>query len=416
MRKIGQSNGLHTKLTGKRELEKKQLYGNEISLLASEEHRDYVRLNLEKIRTRRQRFGVPVVALAGAEGKTSTKRMLRAILSRCGKVLETPLDCDNAIDICNTLLQMTGEHDFVLLELGMINTQQFELAVRVAQPTIGLITNVGETRSPQVGDKFEVAKTHLELIRHLPADGVAVLNMDDELVNDMASFSPTPNIIKFGLNHSAQFYASQIEYLGPDGTRFLLNGTLPLHLPVYCSASVYNALAAIAVARALGVENSTIASALEQDYTILEGRGNLIREGEFYILNYTYDATINSVPRACEALVQFRNHCEHLTLIIGDMRDAEGDGRVAHLNLGFYLSALPIDTVITVGSKAAYVAEGIRRINHTRKQMLSFPDAAALRARLEEFLKPGSAILMTGSRELNLAGLLDGIRQQPIRL
>ncbi|RMG66684.1 MAG: hypothetical protein D6715_06335 [Calditrichaeota bacterium] len=397
-------------------MDKKQLYGNEISLLASEEHQEYVRLNLEKIRARRQRFGVPVVALAGAEGKTSTKRMLYAILSRCGTVLETPLDCDNAIDICNTLLQLKESHDFVLLELGMINARQFELAVRVAQPTIGLITNVGETHSPQVGDKFEVAKTQLELIRRLPPSGSAVLNMDDELVNDMASFAPTPNIIKFGLNRSAQFYASDIEYLGPAGTRFLLNGEFPLHLPVYCSASVYNALAAIAVARALGVDLSTIAAALQNDYAILEGRGNLLVHQGMYIFNYTYDATVNSVPRACEALVQLRQHCKQLTLVLGEMRDAQGDGRVAHLNLGFYLSALPIDTVITVGPKAAYVAEGIRRINHTRKKMVSFPNLSALQERIVEFLKPESALLITGSKEQNLAPLIPLICQQTVRL
>ena len=133
----------------KKEMEK--LYSEEISLITSPEYTDYVLLNLRKIQEIRRSFNLPVIGIAGAEGKTTTKLMLSAILSQRGKILETPLDCDTASTVTSTLLKLNQDYRYAIIELGIINREQFKLAVEVAEPDIGLITNIGEAHLANLG-------------------------------------------------------------------------------------------------------------------------------------------------------------------------------------------------------------------------------------------------------------------------
>ena len=203
-----------------------------------------------------------------------------------------------------------------------------------------------------LGDKHLIADAKVELIRRLPEDGFAILNIDDDLVSAMGKFSPSSKIIKFGLNKNAHFFANKIEYLGPDGVVFYVNGFYDFHLPIYSSTSIYNALAAISVARILGFEFEEIKKRLKKNFSLLEHRGNLINLNKTYILDYTYDATINSVNKACESLMQFKQFSQKRILVIGDITNPGPDEKGTHLKMGYYIAALPIDVVVTIGEKA----------------------------------------------------------------
>ncbi len=384
----------------KKEMEK--LYSEEISLITSPEYTDYVLLNLRKIQEIRRSFNLPVIGIAGAEGKTTTKLMLSAILSQRGKILETPLDCDTASTVTSTLLKLNQDYRYAIIELGIINREQFKLAVEVAEPDIGLITNIGEAHLANLGDKFLIADAKVELIRQLPSTGFAVLNIDDELVSGMESFSPTRRIIKFGFNNSAHFYASDINYLGPEGMRFVVNNYYPFHLPIYSSTSVSNALSAISTARILGFEFDEIKKGLEQDFKLLPGRGDFINLGDIFILDHTYNATINAVTKACESLVQFKKFSKNSVLVLGSLEGLGKSSDKIHLNLGYYISALPIDTVITVGKDAKLVGDGIRKINHNKKIIRHCETPDSLTEVIGELLSPHTTLLMIGGRSLKL--------------
>jgi len=379
-----------------------KLYFDEISLDTHEELSDYILLNLRKILDHRRQFNIPIIGIAGTEGKSTTKRMLATILSRFGNVLETPLDCSTASAVTATLLKLNKSHQYAILELGIINPQQFELAVSVAEPNIGIVTNIGEAHLASQGDKYLIADAKVELVRNLPEDGFAILNMDDDLVSAMDKFSHTRRIIKFGLNTNAHFYASNIRYLGPAGIEFLLNDFYRFHLHVYSSAFIYNALAAISAARVLGIEFSSIREVLEEKFNVLEHRGNLITAQDMFFLDYTYDATTNSISKACESLVQFRPYSNLLVLVIGDIRDPGPRVSETHLKAGYYISALPIDVIITVGEGARFIAEGIRQINHTNKIVKVCREPEEVPSTLQPFLEPRTTVLMTGSRNLRL--------------
>jgi len=289
-----------------------KLYSEEISPATSPEYAEYVHLNLKKIKEFRKNFQIPVIGVAGADGKTTTKGMLSAILGQRGKILQTPLDCDSASIVSSTLLRLNNDYSYCLIEMGIFNQEQFKLAVEMSQPDIGIVTNIGEAHLAKLGDKYLIANANVELIRQLKADGYAVLNIDDELVSEMDTFAGTQRILKFGFNHAAHFHAAEIKYLGPDGMMFLVNNYYKFHLPIYSSTSVSNALAAIAAARILNFEFDEIQNGLKNHFKMIPGRGNFIELGDVFILDHTYNATINSVTKACESLVQFKNFSKNL--------------------------------------------------------------------------------------------------------
>jgi len=388
--------------------ETERLYSEEISLTSHVELSDYVQLNLRKIGDYRRAFNIPVIGIAGTEGKTTTKRMLSAILSQRGNVLETSLDCSTASGVTSTLLNLSDQHDYAILELGILNQKQFELAVKVSQPTIGVVTNIGEAHLATLGDKYLIADAKVELVRNLPKDGFAVLNKDDDLVSDMAKFCPSNHVVKFGFNSRAHFFANRIQYLGPEGIQFCVNGYYPFHLQIYGSASIYNALAAVSVARILGVGFEEMRSALEK-FQLTEHRGNLIRASDVYFLDHTYDATINSVTKACESLVQFRSYSSKLILVLGDVGNPGESPVKTHLNLGYYISALPIDAVITYGQLAAYAVDGILKINHTRKEIAKCQEPDELIQTVLNSLQPGATVLAIGRKPQGLSDILQKI-------
>lgn len=382
------------------------LYSEEISLISLPEHSDYVNLNLRKIKEFRRNFNIPMICIAGAEGKTTTKLMLSAILSQRSPILETPLDCDSTSVVSSTLLRLNKSFKYGIIELGIINRRQFKLAVEIAQPTIGVVTNIGEAHLASLGDKYIIADAKVELIRTLPSDGFAVLNIDDELVSGMDSFSPTKRIIKFGFNNSAHFYASNIKYLGPEGMEFVVNNFYKFRLPIYSSTSVSNTLSAISTARILGFEFDEIQKGMEQNFKMVPGRGDLLNLGDVYILDHTYNATINAVNKACESLVHFKKFSRNLILVIGSLEGLGRSAKKIHLNLGYYISALPIDTVVTVGNDAKWIGEGIRRINHNKKTVHHCGQPKALSETVMNYLEPHTTVLMIGGKSLNMSNEL----------
>lgn len=387
-----------------------QLYLEEISLLPEADAEAYIRLNLRRILAHRRQFDIPVIAIAGAEGKTTTKRMVSAILSQHMNLLETPPNCSTAHGVTSALLRLDESHDAALLEIGVIDNKQFKLAVEVAEPSIAAVTNIGEAHLATLGDKYLIADAKTELIRHLPEDGVAVLNIDDDLVSTLGNYAKTPRIIKFGLNTNAHFYASDIHYHGPAGISFKINGYYNIHLPVYSSTSIYNALTAIAIARSLGIDFEDIQHGLEKRFSLLRHRGNLLNEKGVYILDYTYDATVNAVTKELESLIQFKNFAKKLVLVIGDIRYSGPRSRLQHLKIGYIVAASPIDTVITVGKNARQIAEGLEKMNHSQKKnitTLDHPDE--LKAVLPNHLESDSCVLMMGSRDLALSKMVNQI-------
>jgi UDP-N-acetylmuramoyl-tripeptide--D-alanyl-D-alanine ligase len=153
----------------------------------------------------------------------------------------------------------------------------------------------------------------------------------------------------------------------------------------------------------LGLEFEEITRGLRQNYQLIAGRGNLLNLGDVYILDHTYNATINSVSKACDSLVQFKKYSANLMLVLGNLDDVDSSMKDIYLNIGYYISALPIDTIVTVGQHARFFAEGIQKINHNKKILHHCEEPAALPEKVLQLLSPHTTILMMGAKSLNLS-------------
>ena len=158
----------------------------------------------------RRRFAIPVVAVTGSVGKTSTRSLIATVLSQKYNVLQTEKNFNNEIGLPRTLLQLTGEHGACVVEMGMRGLGQIKELADIAEPTIGVVTNVGKSHIELLGSQANIAKAKGELVEALGTDGTAVLNGDDKRVAAMAE-KCKGKTVSFGIKENAPVMAGAIK-------------------------------------------------------------------------------------------------------------------------------------------------------------------------------------------------------------
>src|SRR3989442_9641146 len=174
---------------------------------------DPLRAFQELARAHRRRFAIPVVAVSGSNGKTTTKEMIRAILAECFPVLKTDGNLNNHIGVPQTLLRLTARHEAAVIEMGISRLGEMARLCEIAEPTHGVLTNIGPTHLETLGDLRTVAQAKGEMLDRLPRDGTAVLNADDAFFKDLAA-RVRGQVRSFGFSERADVRALQVERRG----------------------------------------------------------------------------------------------------------------------------------------------------------------------------------------------------------
>ncbi len=319
----------------------------------------------------RRAFTKPVIGVTGYLGKTTTIHMLQTILSTKGEVLSNTFSRGNWLNNIRTLDKLNPEYDFALFEFDYEREKKFSEILRLIKPTIGIVTNIGDAHLSYLGGVMKIALEKSEVVKYLARNGLAILNKDDELSSALVDYISTKNVIKYGLSQNADYYAGDIVQQGLEGTRFILNGKYKITIPIYSIADVYNFLAATAAAVNLGFTIPEIIDIFHSKYKHAKGRGQLLKSGSHYIIDESYVGTSRSVSKAARTLISFKKHGKRLILVVGDMTESGINVEDRHLNMGYFLSALPFDCLITVGQYAAYIAKGARLIQGNNKKIVS---------------------------------------------
>ena len=331
--------------------------------LSSEESKKYIQL--------RRNFPKPVIGITGNLGKTSTLAMVRAILTSKGKVLQSSKKHGSWNNNINTLKKLSPEYDYAMFEFDYQRGKHFGEILRLIKPTIGLVTNIGDAHLNYLGNMLQVALEKSAVVKYLARDGVAILNKDDELSSALSDVISTKNIIKFGLSHSADYFASDIRQLGADGMQLKVNGTYKVRLPFYSIQDIYNFLAAVACGRSLDFDMPDILHVFEHHFQLPAGHGRLVQVGPFQVLDESYIATPRSLSKAARSLIGFQSYPKNIFFIVGDISGTGVNVEEQHLNMGYFLSALPITNIIAVGAYAKYIAQGASLIASSAKKIFS---------------------------------------------
>ncbi|HEY0973115.1 MAG TPA: UDP-N-acetylmuramoyl-tripeptide--D-alanyl-D-alanine ligase [Solimonas sp.] len=346
----------------------------------------------------RRRFSMPVVAVTGSNGKTTTKQMLASILKARGPVLATRGNLNNHIGVPLTLLSLRETHRTAVIEMGANHAGEIATLAQLAKPDVGVVTQAGDAHLEGFGSRDGVAHAKGELFAALDG-GVAVINADDPYAGLWSGLAAAASRIRFGLSAGADVRASGVAVEasahGP-GSRFRLqtpSGDVDVRLPVPGAHNVMNALAAAGCAIALGMDVEDIAAGLAH-VEPAQGRVSLATTAEgARVIDDSYNANPSSLRAGMELLAAAPGR---RWLVLGGMAELGADAPRLHREAGEAARALGIDGLYTLGPLAAEAARGFGSAAQ------AFDDVSALADALKARLDAHTTVLVKGSRSARM--------------
>jgi len=357
----------------------------------------------------RKRFDLPLIAVTGSNGKTTTKEMIATILAQAGNVLKTEGNLNNHIGLPLSLLRLGEEHSSAVLEMGISGVGEMDLLCDIASPTVGLITNIGSAHLEGLGSLKGVAAEKSVLFERIAEDGLAVINRDDPHLKSWESRLPAS--WTFGLDSDADITAREV--VQTEGkTSFTLQRNrmsdeiagISLVLPGL--HQLQNALAAATVTSALGVGLQEISKGL-QDVEALPQRTEIIIKNGVKILFDAYNANPNSVYAALNLLAGMSSQGRRIALL-GEMLELGEGSQAAHFDVGRKAALLGIDCLIALGPSAEAIVEGAQSGGMLKDAIFSASGTAELEVSMTKLVAEGDTLLMNASRDMHLEHLLEG--------
>lgn len=345
-----------------------------------------------------------VVGVTGSVGKTVTREAIASVLAQRYSVLRSERNYNNEIGLPLSMLAVTSDHQYAVLEMGMYALGEIEALARIARPIIGVVTNVGPTHLERLGSIEAIAQAKSELVRSLPTAGLAVLNGDDDRVRAMASQSVAATLT-YGLGSGCQIRGGDVSLLGTDGIEFTVEsdwGTRRLRSPLLGRHSAYACLAATAVSLHEGLAWDDVEQGL-----LASGPGPRLRvldAGDIRLLDDSYNAAPVSVLAALEVLKPMPGR---RVAVLGDMLELGAYSEEGHREVGKAVPAA-VDFLVTVGPNSRLVAEEASD-SLSPDAMIHFdsPDDAV--QEVPALLRSGDVVLVKGSRGMRLERLCQAV-------
>lgn len=356
----------------------------------------------------RQQFKVRVVGITGSVGKTTTKEVLARVLQRRYRVLYSTGSYNNEIGLPLTLLQLTSEHEVVVLEMGMYVRGDLRGLAAIARPQIGILTLVEPVHAERAGSLEEIALGKRELIEALPPapEGVAILNYDDPRVRAMAEFT-TARVFTYGLDPHAQLWADEVQSLGLEGIRARLHygrEHVYIRAPLLGRHSVHTVLRVTAAGLVLGLSWQDIAEGLQAPGPQLR----LVSvPGPQQTL--VFDDTYNSSPPSALAALNLLADLEGRKIaVLGDMLELGEYEEEGHLKVGCRAADV-VAHLVTVGPRGAIMARGARLCGMPPERVHEVADNDAAVAIVLQLLQPRDIVLVKGSRALHMEDIVSAL-------
>ena len=316
---------------------------------------DTTKAFLDLAKSYRLEYDIPVVALTGSVGKTTTKEMIWCVLNAKYHAHKTYKNWNNEIGLPKVLLRLEPEHTALVLELGMNHKGEISTLSKTALPDIGVITNVGVSHIENLGSREGILAAKLELL---------------------------------------------------DGTVVSDRGRCKVELPTTGEHNVYDALAAIGVGLELEIPLEDAAAALKQ-YRPAGMRENVVEKGGVTVIEDCYNASPDSMKAMAETLMLKGAPGRRKIAIIGDMLELGDYSEEAHALAGQYMAEAGVDLLITYGPMSKFAAQSARE--HGLLRVFDFQDKADLTSKLTGMLKPGDVVAVKGSRGMQMEEIIQNI-------
>ncbi|MDZ8050261.1 MAG: UDP-N-acetylmuramoyl-tripeptide--D-alanyl-D-alanine ligase [Aulosira sp. ZfuVER01] len=347
----------------------------------------------------RDRFNIPVIGVTGSVGKTTTKELIAAVLATKGRVHKTYGNYNNEIGVPKTLLELSPEHDFAVIEMAMRGKGQIAELTHIANPTIGVITNVGTAHIELLGSEAAIAQAKCELLAEMPKDSVAILNHDHPLLTSTAAQVWQEQTITYGLS------GGDIQGQLIDNEKMAVAGIdLPLPLPGRHNAA--NFLAALAVAKVVGIDWASLQAGINVDMPT--GRSQRFAlPNDVVILDETYNAAPEAMLAALQLLADTPG--KRKIAVLGAMKELGERSPQLHQRVGETVQKLQLDGLLVLvdGQDAEAIAKSAEGIPSE-----CFATHAELVARLKTFVQAGDRLLFKAAHSVGLDRVVNQLRAE----
>ena len=345
------------------------------------------------------------------------------MLSEKYRVLKTEGNLNNEIGLPLTIFKIREEHKVAVLEMGISEFGEMHRLAEMAQPDICVITNIGLCHLENLITRDGILKAKTESFEHLAPDGIAVLNGDDDKLCDKKMVNGRPAVF-YGIGQEAktaetetgskrlaekEVYATDVEAIGLEGTKAVIHTPeqqFEVVIPIAGEHNVYNALAAVCVARRLGLDAEEMKLGIEHAHTI-GGRSNLIRKNGITIIDDCYNANPVSMMASIDVLSQAKGR---KIAVLGDMGELGSEEKKLHGMVGTHFAGKKIDALFVTGTLAGEIAEEARRVA-PETRVYAEPDKEALEEALLEYRRPGDTILVKASHFMGFSEIVKKLEQ-----
>lgn len=354
----------------------------------------------------RRQLDVRVIGITGSVGKSTTKEMVAEVLSQRYRTLKSPGNLNNEIGLPLTILKLSSGYQRTVLEMGFYVPGEIAFLCDIAQPQVGVVTNIGTVHAERAGSQEAIAYGKSELIQALPEDGTAILNFDDPWVRKMEE-KTRAQIFFYGLSSESDLWADNVEGLGLEGIRFRLHykrETLHVRVPLIGRHSVHTALRATAVGLVEGLTWQEIFDGLNLGHTQLRLVAVRSKTGAL-ILDDTYNASPESMLAALNLLDELDGQ---KIAVLGDMLELGQYERQGHEMVGLR-AAQVADTLLTLGTRAHIIAEAARRSGMKKSSVLEFEELEPIVDWLNENLSKNDSVLIKGSHGLRMDRIVNAL-------
>lgn len=350
----------------------------------------------------RRSLDIKVVGISGSVGKTSTKEMIASVLEQKYKVLKTAGNFNNEIGVPLTIFNIREEHEIAVLEMGINHFGEMTRLAKMARPDICVITNIGVAHMELLGSRDGILKAKTEMFQYMNPKGTIILNGDDD---KLSAYVPENGVkpIYFGLGHSADYRAEQIENKGLRGTdaAFITpKSRFSAHISIPGEHMVHNALAGIAVGYALGMEDEEIKAGIEA-LRPLAGRNHLIETDTYTIIDDCYNANPISMKASIDVLAKAGTRT---VAILGDMGELGAKEKEMHYEVGRHTVKSGIHVLICIGTLSAELARGaaeaIASSSENAVEIHHYEDKPAFFTDMDNVLQKNDTILVKASHAM----------------
>ena len=351
----------------------------------------------------RKLWGKPLVGVTGSAGKTTTKEAIAHVLSAHFRVLKSEGNFNNHFGLPLMLLKLEPEHDVAVIEMGMSHAGEIRALAKIAQPEIGVVTNVAPVHLEFFDSLAGIARAKYELIESLPASGTAVLNADDEYVSQFGR-DFKGRVISYGTRATADVRSENVHTRGAEGSEFdVVIGSARVHarLPLVGEHNILNALAAVAVGLARGLKPAEAVAALAT-LAPPDKRGQVLQLGNITVINDCY----NSNPKALRAMVDALAAMKagRRIVVAGEMLELGPAGEEMHRAAGQHVAEMKIDVLVGVRGLAQAMVNGAQHAG-AQAEFVATPEEAG--EWLAREARDGDVVLLKASRGVKLEKALE---------